>query len=141
MSEIQVKERRRFPRVPLSLSVKVDCPTIQEPLDLITSDVSAGGISVETDTPLTVGTDVQLTFLLPDLQTHMEAPGRVVRVDWTEFDFIDRIRRDPLNQLVDEIELGDFMGRLAGRVDHHERLAVLFDEDVYCVASGTGAPE
>ncbi len=80
MSGEEGSERRRWPRIPISLRIQM---RMARPGDLFHSyhirDVSLGGLFVKTDAPRPVGTQVALRIEFARGGT-FEAEGRVVRV-------------------------------------------------------------
>ena len=85
-------EKRKMERfsleLPSSLSV-VDARRNQEPIELLTENVCAGGAFLKTDTPLSVGTSVKMNLTLPfdnqkelgGKQSRIDISGSVIRTD------------------------------------------------------------
>ena len=77
------KERRKYARLDLSLSISyrvVDqVGAVSEPAEVVSSDISLGGIRLMTPTPLEKGTKLELLIHLPEDETHpLKADGEVV---------------------------------------------------------------
>lgn len=80
MSRPSNDERRRGPRVPLSPIVQVQYADLEEFLSLHASNLSQGGLFLETEQPHEVGALLYMQFFLRDGSPLIEAMGRVV---WT----------------------------------------------------------
>ncbi len=83
-------EHRRAERFSLELPTRikpVQDSAAQEALEFVTSDICSGGAYFHTDTPLPVGTQVQIEMILPlhkltqieGKQTYIKVSGAVVR--------------------------------------------------------------
>lgn len=75
--------KRKLERFPLKLPARivVDCDGEEETcLDAITSDISAGGAFFHTDTPLPVGTQMQVDLILP-LDELKKIEGKKARIE------------------------------------------------------------
>jgi len=73
-------ERRRYPRVPLSLLIQYRFDTLEDFLAEYSTNISIGGMFVRTDQPREVGSLIYLQFYLRDGAKLIEGLGRVVRV-------------------------------------------------------------
>jgi type IV pilus assembly protein PilZ len=74
-------ERRRYPRVPLSLLIQYRFDTLEDFLSEYSTNISIGGMFIRTDKPKDEGTLVYLQFYLRDGAKLIEGLGRVVRVN------------------------------------------------------------
>jgi type IV pilus assembly protein PilZ len=74
-------ERRKYPRVPLSLLIQYRFDTLEDFLSEYSTDISIGGMFIRTDKPKDEGTLVYLQFYLRDGAKLIEGLGRVVRVN------------------------------------------------------------
>jgi type IV pilus assembly protein PilZ len=77
-------ERRRYPRVPLSLLIQYRFDTLEDFLSEYSTNISIGGMFIRTDRPRDEGTLVYLQFYLRDGAKLIEGLGRVVRVNPAE---------------------------------------------------------
>lgn len=81
-AEIEVgldsSDRRRSARSPLT--VRVDYGTVDELFSEFTRDINEGGLFIETDKPLELGTEVAMQFQLPGSCDPLQTVGRVVHV-------------------------------------------------------------
>jgi len=75
-------ERRTHPRAVLRVTVSGTGKTFT--FTEFTYDVSEGGIFVETENPLMIGTQLELEFGLPETSETIRARGKVVRVNPVE---------------------------------------------------------
>lgn len=74
-------ESRRVPRAALALQVTYRAPDVRERVT-VTRDVGAGGMFIETATPLPRGKEIEVEFALPDPPfDRVRAKGRVA---WTQ---------------------------------------------------------
>jgi uncharacterized protein (TIGR02266 family) len=80
MSAKTKKEKRLYPRVPIRTQVVFENEDSEGVLYFFTTDISAGGLFVETDIPIKVGTQVFLRFSLTSRSKPIQATGEVVRV-------------------------------------------------------------
>jgi type IV pilus assembly protein PilZ len=71
-------EKRRTPRAPVS--IRIDYSTVDQVLWDFASNINTGGVFVESNNPLEVGTLVHVKFYLPDLDSPIETTGEVVWV-------------------------------------------------------------
>jgi uncharacterized protein (TIGR02266 family) len=69
-------ERRRFPRIPVSLEVSFD--TGEEILSSYLFDLNEGGLFISTPNPMEVGTRMRLYFKLPHREESLDIVGTVV---------------------------------------------------------------
>ena len=78
-TEDRGQDRREHPRtsVPFPVVLQSDQPPAL--IDSVAANVSLGGICIETDTPLPIGTDVQICILLHPHNSKIWSGGRVVR--------------------------------------------------------------
>ncbi len=77
------KERRKFARLDLALTISYKVidkiGTDTSPSEVVSSDISLGGIRLMTPTPLERGTKLELEIFLPEDETHpLKAEGEVV---------------------------------------------------------------
>jgi type IV pilus assembly protein PilZ len=72
-------ERRRHPRVPLSLLIQYRFDTLEDFLAEYSTDISQGGMFIRTDEPHDEGSLVYLQFYLRDGAKLIEGLGKVVR--------------------------------------------------------------
>ena len=77
-------DRRRNPRVSLSLLIQYRFDTLEDFLSEYSTDISMGGMFIRTNTPKDEGTLVYLQFYLRDGAKLIEGLGRVVRVNSTQ---------------------------------------------------------
>ena len=77
----QDTDRRKYPRVPLSLLIQYRFDTLEDFLSEYSTDISIGGMFIRTDKPKDEGTLVYLQFYLRDGAKLIEGLGRVVRVN------------------------------------------------------------
>lgn len=80
-------QRRKKPRIPMSIRVKYAKPdgTV---LEGMTDTIGAGGIYIESLSPLPQGTPVTIEFTLPGTKQSVRAQGEVV---WTRGKFERRL--------------------------------------------------
>ena len=83
------QERRKYPRVPLSLLIQYRFDTLEDFLAEYSTDISMGGMFIRTDQPREVGSLIYLQFYLRDGAKLIEGLGRVVRVSEPEPDAQD----------------------------------------------------
>ena len=74
------KEKRLFPRKPIRTEVIFENQDSQGVLYYFSKDISAGGLFVETDQPIKIGTQVFLRISLVPNAKPIQATGEVVRV-------------------------------------------------------------
>jgi uncharacterized protein (TIGR02266 family) len=74
-------ERRRYPRVPLSLLIQYRFDTLADFLAEYSVDISEGGMFIRTDEPREEGSLIYLQFYLRDGAKLIEGLGKVVRVN------------------------------------------------------------
>jgi len=74
-------DRRRYPRVPLSLLIQYRFDTLEDFLAEYSTDISVGGMFIRTEEPKEEGSLVYLQFYLRDGAKLIEGLGRVVRVN------------------------------------------------------------
>ena len=74
------KERRRYPRAPVSLLIQYRFDTLEDFLSEYSTDISIGGMFIRTDDLREEGTLIYLQFYLRDGAKLIEGLGRVVRV-------------------------------------------------------------
>lgn len=80
----QGEDRRKYPRVPLSLLIQYRFDTLEDFLSEYSTNISIGGMFIRTDKPKDEGTLVYLQFYLRDGAKLIEGLGRVVRVNPAE---------------------------------------------------------
>jgi len=81
MSEPSGADRRKHPRVPLSLLVQFRFNTFDEFLAEYSENISIGGMFIRTEAPREEGALIYLQFSLKDGSRLIEGLGRVVRVN------------------------------------------------------------
>jgi uncharacterized protein (TIGR02266 family) len=74
------KEKRLFPRKPIRTQVVFENEDSEGLLYFFSTDISAGGLFLETDIPIRLGTQVFLRFSLIPKARPIQATGEVVRV-------------------------------------------------------------
>jgi uncharacterized protein (TIGR02266 family) len=74
-------ERRRYPRVPLSLVIQYRFDTLEDFLSEYSVDISIGGMFIRTNEVREEGSLVYLQFYLRDGAKLIEGLGKVVRVN------------------------------------------------------------
>ncbi len=77
-----MQEKRDYPRSPVS--IRIDYATVDDFFWDFASNINEGGLFVESNKPLAVGTTVTLKFYLPNLDTPVETSGEVVWVNTAE---------------------------------------------------------
>jgi uncharacterized protein (TIGR02266 family) len=80
MSSKEKKEKRLYPRVPIRTQVVFENEDSEGVLYFFSTDISAGGLFIETATPIKLGTQVFLRFSLTPRAKPIQATGEVVRV-------------------------------------------------------------
>lgn len=80
MSSPPKKEKRLYPRRPIHTQVVFENEDSEGVLYFFSTDVSAGGLFIETDMPIRLGTQVFLRFSLTPKAKPIQATGEVVRV-------------------------------------------------------------
>jgi type IV pilus assembly protein PilZ len=85
---VEPKERRKSPRVLLRALVDYESPDTY--LYDYSTDLSEGGIFIETEKPLSEGTPLTLRFTLPDVDRVFELKARVA---WRNEARIGKLRR------------------------------------------------
>lgn len=76
--ENKKEDKRHSPRAPVS--IRIDYSTVDQILWDFARNINEGGLFVESNNPLEVGTQVQLKFYLPDLESPIETIGEVLWV-------------------------------------------------------------
>ncbi|MBI3609856.1 MAG: TIGR02266 family protein [Nitrospirae bacterium] len=71
-------DRRKDPR--FDVSIKVDYSTKGMFISNYVTNLSKGGVFIQTENPLPIQSQINLTFTLPDININIEAKGRVA---WT----------------------------------------------------------
>jgi type IV pilus assembly protein PilZ len=74
-------DRRRYPRVPLSLLIQYRFDTLEDFLAEYSMDISTGGMFIRTEEPREEGSLIYLQFYLRDGAKLIEGLGKVVRVN------------------------------------------------------------
>ena len=74
------KEKRLYPRKPIRTQVVFENEDSEGELYFFSTDISAGGLFLETDIPIRLGTQVFLRFSLIPKARPIQATGEVVRV-------------------------------------------------------------
>jgi len=72
-------ERRKFPRIPVTLAVAYRSPFLTEPHPSVTRDVGAGGIRIFTAMPLEQGTILKIDLQHPERQKLIHFTAEVMR--------------------------------------------------------------
>ncbi len=75
------KDRRRYPRAPLSLLIQFRFDTLEDFLSEYSTDISLGGMFIRTEDLREEGAMVYLQFYLRDGAKLIEGLGKVVRVN------------------------------------------------------------
>lgn len=78
-----MEEKRKFPRADLVFDVQYRTLKEESPHNTVTRDMSMGGVSFRTESPVEKGVPVTLSLSFPELDGSIQATGRVVRV-WEE---------------------------------------------------------
>jgi uncharacterized protein (TIGR02266 family) len=84
MSARPRKEKRLYPRRPIRTQVVFENEDSEGVLYFFSTDISAGGLFLESDVPIRLGTQVFLRFSLAPKAKPIQATGEVVRVMRTE---------------------------------------------------------
>jgi uncharacterized protein (TIGR02266 family) len=87
------EDRRKFPRVPLSLLIQYRFDTLEDFLSEYSVDISQGGMFIRTDDIREEGSLVYLQFYLRDGAKLIEGLGKVVRV--IHPDPLEEPKKDP----------------------------------------------
>jgi Tfp pilus assembly protein PilZ len=74
------QEKRLYPRRPIRTQVVFENEDSEGVLYFFSTDISAGGLFLETDIPIRLGTQVFLRFSLTARAKPIQATGEVVRV-------------------------------------------------------------
>ncbi|MDL1872286.1 TIGR02266 family protein [Deltaproteobacteria bacterium PRO3] len=74
------KEKRLYPRRPIRTQVVFENEDSEGVLYFFSTDISAGGLFLESDIPVKLGTQVFLRFSLTPKARPIQATGEVVRV-------------------------------------------------------------
>lgn len=80
MSPRPKKEKRLYPRRPIRTQVVFENEDSEGVLYFFSKDISAGGLFLESDIPIRLGTQVFLRFSLTPKSKPIQATGEVVRV-------------------------------------------------------------
>jgi uncharacterized protein (TIGR02266 family) len=80
MSPRPKKEKRLYPRRPIRTQVVFENEDSEGILYFFSTDISAGGLFIESDIPIKTGTQVFLRFSLTPKSKPIQATGEVVRV-------------------------------------------------------------
>ncbi len=80
MSPRPRKEKRLYPRRPIRTQVVFENEDSEGVLYFFSKDVSAGGLFLESDIPIRLGTQVFLRFSLTAKSKPIQATGEVIRV-------------------------------------------------------------
>jgi hypothetical protein len=98
----QGAENRRTPRIEISKGVWVAWRTDGSPNVSRVRDLSAGGVFILTNTPLSQGSSIQLLFSLPEGEMRIEGivryskSGKGMGVEFTRMGVADRARLQEL---------------------------------------------
>ena len=79
MDRAKLKEKRKQPRASLFLPVQLHVDSAGKLTNYVTRNISAGGMFIETDSPLPVGTTASLVLHVTSLDMHLDVDGWVVR--------------------------------------------------------------
>lgn len=74
------KEKRLFPRKPIRTKVVFENEDSEGILYFFSTDISVGGMFIESEIPIRIGTQVFLRFCLENDEKPIQATGEVVRV-------------------------------------------------------------
>lgn len=74
------QNKRLYPRRPIRTQVVFENEDSEGMLYFFSTDISAGGLFIETDIPIKLGTQVFLRFRLTSQSKPIQATGEVVRV-------------------------------------------------------------
>lgn len=101
-------DRRRFERA--EVVVQIEYSTIDDLFSEFTRDINEGGLFIETEDPLALGTIVDLQFLLPGSSDPIKAAAEIVRLSdgsdgepvgmAVEFDSLPADARKRINELI-----------------------------------------
>ncbi len=80
MSPRPKKEKRLYPRRPIHTQVVFENEDSEGVLYFFSKDISAGGLFLESDIPIRLGTQVFLRFSLTSKAKPIQATGEVIRV-------------------------------------------------------------
>ncbi len=80
MSPRPKKEKRLYPRRPIRTQVVFENEDSEGVLYFFSTDISVGGLFIESDVPIRLGTQVFLRFSLTPHSKPIQATGEVVRV-------------------------------------------------------------
>ncbi len=83
------KEKRLYPRRPIRTQIVFENEDSEGVLYFFSTDISAGGLFIQSDTPIKLGTQVFLRFSLTPRAKPIQATGEVVRVMRDESDADD----------------------------------------------------
>lgn len=80
VEEARVRRVRNYPRSPIALKIRYQA-SASKPVESLTAEIGGGGVFIESGTPLRVGTEIAMEFLLPDYPTaRVHAKGKVAWV-------------------------------------------------------------
>lgn len=113
--EKQFAMLREFPRVPCNLTL--DLAAEGRAINCFATDISAGGMFVESCEPLGVGQPVSICFSVADDQLALKIKGRVIRI---EHDGVG-IQYEALTSYQQEI-MKDWIGRLHRQISSQLRV-------------------
>lgn len=101
-------DRRRFERA--EVVVQIEYSTVDDLFSEFTRDINEGGLFIETEDPLALGTIVDLQFLLPGSSDPIKAAAEIVRLSdgsggepvgmAVEFDSLPADARKRINELI-----------------------------------------
>ena len=100
------EERRRYPRIPVEIFIEYEA--LEQFFKDYVTNISRGGIFIQTETPLPIGTKLYIRFLLPGSQEVIKTEGEVVwrseegkqRGMGVAFKKLDREARDRVEAIV-----------------------------------------
>lgn len=81
MTEVAGSEKRMYPRRTLRTRVTLEDEFGDGFIYFYTTDISLGGLFIESEIPLRVGTKIFLSFSLPDSDQVIRTTGEVVRLE------------------------------------------------------------
>lgn len=104
MNSKATKEQRIYPRRPIRTQVVFENEDSEGVLYFFSTDISAGGLFIETDLPIKLGTQVFLRFRLTPDSKPIQATGEVVRVMKEQIS--NQSEKEKLNETTKKIGIG-----------------------------------
>ena len=74
------KDARKYFTSKTHLPIIASCKTFNSEFEGSIQDISSSGIFIKTDTPLSIGQEIALSFKFPDSQHTFAATGNIIRV-------------------------------------------------------------